>query len=115
MQTQVNLGEMNITDSEIEEIAREIKKARPNVQSIFLNDNNISDKGAAILGKEFTSLKNLTFLDLQFNSIDKKGAAAILSLASSHPGLDIALHGNRITNTGEMKKIEDAVVRRPKV
>ena len=106
--TQVVLEDMNIEDNELEEITLLIKKIKPDVQSIFLNNNQISDNGAIILGKEFTTLSALSFIDLQFNKIDKKGAAALFSLKNTHPEIRIALFGNKIINELEMHKLEEA-------
>ena len=37
-ETEVNLSGMDITDEEAEEVAKEIIKARPNVEKIYLNN-----------------------------------------------------------------------------
>lgn len=108
---QIDLDGLHIEDHEIEEIALLIKRLRPQVQDIFLGNNKISDDGAIILGKEFASLKDLQFIDLQFNQIDKKGAKALLFLQSNHAKFNLALHGNKIKDQGEMQKIEDAVAK----
>jgi len=104
----INLSDMNIHDGEVEEIVVAIQKQCPQVSEISLEQNNISDQGAAILGNQLNSLVNLAKINLQFNQIDKTGAQALFILKKSHPDIIIALHGNLITNTGEMAKIENA-------
>jgi len=108
---QVNLSNMGIEDHELEEIAKEIVLRKPNIKDIFLDKNKISDDGAEILAKSFSGLKHLSGLNLQFNAIDARGAAAIFSLTATKPHLIIALHGNRIIDTGAMRAIEDAATR----
>lgn len=108
----IDLGEKDITDDQLENIMQEIIKTQPNVKSIFLNKNKITDAGAIILGKKLAELKELTHIDLQFNRIDRKGAAALVALRRSHPGLKIALYGNYIIDEGEMKKIENKVLKK---
>lgn len=103
---QIDLGRMQIKDSELEEIIREIIQDKPNISDIFLNNNLIGDEGAKIIGREFQSLKNLASLDLQFNRIDKVGAAAIYTLKKNHPHLNIAFHGNKIFDAKTMHDIQ---------
>lgn len=110
-ENQVDLEGLGIEDYEIEEIALTIKQLKPQVQDVFLANNNLSDSGAIVLGKEFASLPELKFLDLQFNQINKKGAEALLFLKSNHAKFNLALHGNKIADQGEMQKSEDAVAK----
>jgi hypothetical protein len=105
-QLQVNLGEMRIKDDEIKEIVDEIKKIRPNVENIFLNINELTDKGALILGMELTQLVKLSGIDLQFNQIDKSGMAALFRLKVTHPNLEIDLHGNRLSDVAQVLDLE---------
>lgn len=107
---QINLSNLNIQDNELEEIAREIYFLYPNTQDIFLDGNNIGDKGACTLGKEFESLSQLSCLDLQFNKINKIGVTALLALKINHPNLMLALHGNNIEDVGVLQEIEDSVL-----
>ena len=80
---------------------------RPNVTSIFLDKNEITDKGAIIIGSSLVDLKKLSYLDLQNNNIDKPGATALTTLKLANPALAISLNGNFITNVVEMEKITD--------
>ncbi len=105
---QVNLDGMNILDTEVEEIALQIKKRIPHVQTIILSNNLISDDGAIILGNLFRSLSELTVVDLQFNKIDKIGATALFTLKKLHPTMMILMHGNKIINVEDMLKIESS-------
>lgn len=104
----INLSDINIDDGEVEEIVAAIQKKYPKVTEISFEQNNIGDRGAAILGSKLNTLTNLAKINLQFNQIDKTGAQALFTLKNSHPEIVIALHGNLITNTGEMAKIENA-------
>lgn len=105
---QVNLEEMAIKDSEIQEIIDLILLTKPHTQSIFLNHNLIGDAGAMMLQKGLAPLSKLDYLDLQFNLIDKDGAFALMCLKCSRKQLEIALHGNKINNAAEMQEIESA-------
>ena len=104
---QVNLEEMAIKDAEIQEILNLILLSKPKIQSLFLNNNEITDVGAIILQGSLAQLVDLTFLDLQFNFIDKEGALALMRVKSKNPALQIALHGNKIVDTGVMREIEE--------
>lgn len=115
--TQVNLANMKITDDEIQEIVSKIKELRPAIDSVFLNYNKISDKGAKILASEFKTLPHLKFMDLQFNQIDEEGAFELLLLKENHPELSFALHGNKIVEISKMLDIEkraEAVINKNK-
>lgn len=105
---QVNLEEMAIKDSEIQEIIDLILLTKPHTQSIFLNHNLIGDAGAMMLQKGLAQLPKLDYLDLQFNLIDRDGAFALMCLKSHKKRLEIALHGNKINNAAEMQEIENA-------
>lgn len=108
----IDLSELHIKDTEIKEVAHEIKTKKPGVRNIILEKNNIGDAGAVTLGKEFASLSQLSFIDVQFNQIGKAGALAIFALKLTHSNLTIAMHGNKVTDVTEMKAIEDAAVSR---
>jgi hypothetical protein len=82
--------------------------------SIYLNNNNLTDKGAILLGANLNDLPNFSFIDLQFNFIDLSGADAIFKLKLTHPNLTIALHGNKITNVADMYEIEKKYLDREK-
>lgn len=103
---EINLEDLNIADEELEEIITEIKQKRPNIEELYLNNNQISDRGAALLGALLADLAKLSILDLQFNSIDIEGATAVFTLKKFHPKMQIALHGNKIDNVDDMIKIE---------
>lgn len=105
---QVDLGKMAVKDFELEEIIDLVFLTKPHITMLFLNHNEISDVGCIILQKSLDKLTHLTFLDLQFNDIDKEGAFALMTLKANTPNLQIALHGNRIIDAGEMQEIEKA-------
>lgn len=105
---QIALQDTHIVDKEIPEILHLIHQLRPNIDSIFLNNNKISDEGAIILSRELNHFKNLKTIDLQFNHIGKEGVFALMILQANHPDLLIALHGNKIRDQGEMEEIKIA-------
>jgi Ran GTPase-activating protein (RanGAP) involved in mRNA processing and transport len=109
---QVDLNNTDIADNEIDEMMNALKESHPNLEHLYLMRNNISDQGAIILADKLSSFPKLSFLDLQFNKIDKKGAAAIISLKLQNPEMTIGLHGNKIYDAGEMDDIEKAVLGR---
>lgn len=111
---EVNLENMNITDTEMGEIAKAIKDLRPGVVNILLKHNQIGDDGAIALSNELTNLSKLAFLDLQFNQLDKTGISAILMLKTTHPDINIALHGNKIADVSEIRKIEETIGVQPR-
>lgn len=113
--SQVNLDDLNIVDHELVEIISEIDKTCPQVEYIFMKNNNITDDGAVLLGKGLSTLAKLSFLDLQFNKIGATGISAILTLKLDRPALTLALHGNKIANVAEMKQLEDRVQIRPRI
>lgn len=103
----VDLQNMAISDDEISDIVTLMSELHPNAHKIFLNNNQITDKGAILLGTSFINLPHLTFIDLQFNDIGLKGADNILKLKSVHPKIIIALHGNQIVSASDINKIEE--------
>lgn len=102
---QVNLGEMKITDAELREILDTMTTERPEVERVFLNNNQIGDKGAAIIADHFAKLPKLAFIDLQFNQIDQSGMLALFTL--KHPHTQLALHGNKISNVSVIEAIKE--------
>lgn len=106
---QIDLTDLHIKDNEVKEIALAILDLKQDIKSIYLAKNQITDEGAIILANQFKSLPTLQFLDLQFNQIDKKGASFLVALKMNHSNFQLALHGNKITDQGEMQKIENSV------
>lgn len=104
---QANLMNLAITDDEIKEIIQKIKSLQPDLTSINLDGNQLSDKGAIILANclrhDFPQLKELS---LQFNNIDKDGAFSLFSLKKDLVELSILFHGNKIIDQGQMYEIE---------
>lgn len=100
------LGKMNINDDEIQEIMEYIKKVQPNVSTIDLDNNQLCDKGAGILGQMLQDIQTLKQLSLQFNQIGSKGALAIFGLKNERRNLEILFHGNKIRNVSEIAEIE---------
>lgn len=111
--SQVNLDDLHIEDNEINAILAEIKKKSPHIENIFMKNNNITDKGAILLGKGLPQFANLSFLDLQFNKIGSNGISALLTLKTPLPALTLALHGNKISNVAEMERLEEQARIRP--
>jgi hypothetical protein len=112
---QVELENLNIQDNEMKEIANEIKSLCPEVDTILLKNNKIGDSGAIALAKILTQCPKISFLDLQFNAIGRGGFEAVLGLKKIHPDIYIALHGNLLSDTGEVKIIEDTATRSFKI
>lgn len=102
----VNLAGMKIRDNEIVEIMEAIKKIKPAVTTIDLDNNNISDKGASILSEHIRDFADIKEISLQYNNIGKEGAIELFSLKKEFSNLDILFHGNKITNVREMDEIE---------
>lgn len=95
----IDLVEMEITDEEIEEIANSIVENKPHVQDILLGGNYLSDKGATILKRILCNLKNLFYLEIQENQIDLEGILTLNKLTYFNPKLEIAIGGNKFTNS----------------
>jgi Leucine-rich repeat (LRR) protein len=105
---EVDLGDMAIKDSELQEILDLFILIRPRLQTLFLNNNEISDIVAIVIKKGLEKLPSIGFIDLQFNHLDKEGAIALLALKVKNPELQIALHGNKIADVRIMQEIENA-------
>jgi Leucine-rich repeat (LRR) protein len=106
---QIDLGQLDIEDNELNDITREILSARPKVQQILFSHNNITDLGASVLAKEFAELQNLTLLDLQFNQLTLKGAEHIFQLKKKNKSLQIALAGNFIHDASQLDNLEKSM------
>ncbi len=105
---QIDLGHLNINDDELNDITRDIVATWPNVQQIILSHNNITDVGAQVLMKTFTTLKNLTLLDLQFNQLTLKGAESIYHIKKTNNKLQIGLAGNLVVDASQLDNLEKA-------
>ena len=108
--TTVNLGELNILDEEIEEIATFIVKTKPDIQEIFLNQNLLGDDSAQTLARQFQTLKHLTTLDLQSNNFDHEGAKTIYALLKNNPKLNILFRDNNIHDVEEIDNIKNSYI-----
>lgn len=106
---QIDLGQLDIDDNELNDITREILSSRPKVQQILFSHNKITDLGASILAKEFANLQNLTLLDLQFNQLTLKGAEHIFQLKKKNNMLQIALAGNFIHDASQLDNLEKSM------
>jgi len=104
----INLGELNISDEEIEEIATLIVNTKPDTKEIFLNSNLLDNEGAQTLATQFQTLKHLTILDLQSNHIDIEGAKAIYSLLKINPKLNILFRDNNIQDVEVIDHIKNS-------
>lgn len=110
----LNLSNLGINDSEIEEIFNEFTQHHGtkslSLTTLFLDNNNISNVGAEILKEKLTTFKNLSYLDLQFNDLNSEGVSTIVSLKIDLPKLTLALHGNEIEDVVVMEQIENKVL-----
>ncbi|MBI2790621.1 MAG: hypothetical protein HYX61_01570 [Gammaproteobacteria bacterium] len=106
---QIDLGQLDIEDNELNDITREILSSRPKVQQILFSHNKITDLGASILAKEFANLQTLTLLDLQFNQLTLKGAEHIFQLKKKNNVLQIALAGNFIHDASQLDNLEKSM------
>ena len=102
----LHLNNLDINDRDILGIVRAIKTRLPNLHTLDLDSNNLTDTGAAVLGEELSNLHDLKELSIQFNNIGREGARAIFSLKREHSDLTILFHGNKITDVAEMARIE---------
>ncbi len=105
---QIDLGQLNIKDDELNDITRDIVAIWPTVKQIILSHNNISDAGVVTLVKTFSSLKNLTLLDLQFNELTLKGAETVYQLKKTNSKLQLGLAGNHIVDASQLDNLERA-------
>jgi Leucine-rich repeat (LRR) protein len=106
---QIDLGQMDIEDVELNDITREIFSTKPKVQQILFSHNKITDLGASTLAKEFAQLQNLMLLDLQFNQLTLKGAEHIFQLKKNNKSLQIALAGNFIHDASQLDNLEKSM------
>lgn len=109
--SQINLQKSEIKDDDIKEITSLILEIKPQIEELFLDNNKLENDGAIQLAKQLAFLPNLKYLDLQFNQIDTPGLEAIFEL-KVRKGVQLALHGNKVNNTQEIKEIEDRVRRK---
>jgi Ran GTPase-activating protein (RanGAP) involved in mRNA processing and transport len=94
----ITLTGLHITDEEMEDIAREIRLNKDRVKCINFDNNDIGNKGAEVIAREFSNLQNLVQLDLQSNAIGHDGFQSLLGLLRTHPNMDLALYGNMLTD-----------------
>lgn len=102
----IQLDNMQIKDSEINDILEAIKTKLPSTVVISLDSNSLSDEGAIILSRHLSELTKLEELSVQFNKIGSEGAISLFSLKKESPSLKILFHGNKIRNVTEMMEIE---------
>lgn len=103
----INLANMQIGDDDIQEIMDTIKTVNPRISKFNLDNNLLSDLGAQTLSESLRHFSDVEELSLQFNQIAKEGALAIFQLKNDFADLDIAFHGNKISNMAEMYDIEN--------
>ncbi len=102
---QVDLTNLQIKDQEIEEIVTMMKQITPRLSVLFLDGNQLNDKGAIMLAKALADFERITLLSIQFNCIGKAGAIALYRLKNKFKDLTIAFRGNKIVNQIEMDNI----------
>lgn len=109
--TLINLANLSLGDDEIEEAIKQIQHLNPHACQFNLDNNQLSDQGARLLSSSLRAFSELTELSIQFNHIGREGALALFALKKQFPQLDIAFHGNQITDVGEMLTIEQTALR----
>lgn len=102
----INLTELEIHDEELVELISALKSWTDTVSTIDLDNNNIADEGAILLGRELRNFKHLKEISLQYNNIGRTGAIELFRLKTYYPDLDILFHGNKIIDVDEMDEIE---------
>lgn len=102
----VNLVGMKLFDDELLDVMKTIKKYKPMMTVLDLDNNKISNQGAVILSQQLRDFDNIKEISLQYNSIGKEGAIELFSLKKTFVDLDILFHGNQITDVGDMDEIE---------
>lgn len=100
---QVDLGEMAIRNDELEEIFALLANARTNITELFLNNNHISDEGAAALTNGLALLHKLKKVDLQFNQI---GINGFTTLYEKELNIKFAVHGNKVVDHAELAAVK---------
>lgn len=106
---QVVLNRYGIEDSDIDDIMRVIMQSRPNLRQLFISQNKIGDNGAKAIAGYISKLENFEVLSLQQNKIDVDGIKALAELTVTHPNMKLHLHGNKLSNTGDMRKIMEDI------
>lgn len=104
--TNLDLSNQNIVDDELEDIINCARSFNRNIETLILDDNKITDKGAIILGNILKEFPNLLEISIQFNDIGHDGAIALFSLKNEFTDLTIYFHGNQIIDVGEMEDIK---------
>lgn len=102
----VMLDHLNIEDKELEEILMDVVRKKTSIHSIYLQRNELSDKGVEYLAKILHSCTTLRYLDLQFNHIGEKGIKVLIQMEKDNPALKIALHGNQVKDEGVMHRLQ---------
>lgn len=88
----LDLSGCDITDDDIPELCEFLLK-NPNIKSLLLTDNKISDKGVILLSQNST----IVTLSLGLNQIGNEGTKAL----SQNPNIvSLCLYGNKIDNEG---------------
>lgn len=94
----VHLANMHLTDAEIPELLIEMQRLIPTVSKIDLDNNDLTDDGAALLAEGLTTFAHLNELSVQNNRIDEAGIKALLRLKKHHSDLELFLHGNKVVD-----------------
>ncbi len=108
-QEQVDLQNMQLIDDEMSELMPLLIKERPNITSLFLDKNQLTDTGAEIVAQNLQALPSLAFVTLEYNKIDKKGFTALFDAqyAKGESQFTLALHGNVMRNVGEVEDLKN--------
>ncbi len=103
---QVDLGNREIKDAELEAILLKIQEIRPNIESLYLNGNQLGPQGGKLLSKYGISFTKLLDLNLQGNKLGTEGVKAAFTLLEKNPRIRFAFHGNGV-EAEEMEKLQD--------
>lgn len=107
LQSQVDVANFEgkgIQDDEIDTLVTLIRQQKPEVTSLILKNNHITDKGAIALARQLSIFRHVNYIDLQFNQIGEAGLEALFKAAS--PQLRLAVHGNVIPNHEKVFELE---------
>lgn len=100
------LANLAIKDDEVAEILTYITTRCADIKMLDLDGNQLTVAAAAALADAVSKLSDLQQLSLQNNQFDKAGAQEIFAIKRDNPSLDIAFHGNKITDVLVMANIE---------
>ncbi|MBS0286131.1 MAG: hypothetical protein JSR17_02475 [Proteobacteria bacterium] len=105
---QVVLENMNIQDADLKAILLKIQEIRPNIESLYLNQNQLGPKSGKLLSKHGMSFTKLQDINLIGNKLGKEGIRAAFTLLEKNPRIRFSLHGNGV-ETEEIEQLKDEI------